>query len=109
MLKAQQDRGGIPRYLNLMIANKGGAVDAARNDVGIVYAKNGPIIISAFLSTTKEVNWTWDNPGQLMIGRSPKQLSTPGNSTLRIQHFDLAAWCIAFHVARAAGVQREHL
>ncbi len=75
MLKAQQDRGGIPRYLNgLTIANKGGAVDAARNDVGIVYAKNGPIIISAFLSTTKEVNWTWDNPGQLMIGKLSKAI-----------------------------------
>lgn len=75
MLKAQQDRGGIPRYLDgLTVANKGGAVDAARNDVGIVYAKNGPIIISAFLSTTKEVNWTWDNPGQLMIGKLSKAI-----------------------------------
>ncbi len=75
ILKAQQDRGGIPRYLDgLTVANKGGAVDAARNDVGIVYAKNGPIIISAFLSTTKDVNWTWDNPGQLMIGKLSKAI-----------------------------------
>ena len=75
MLKAQQDRGGIPRYLDgLTIANKGGAVDAARNDVGIVYAKNGPIIISAFLSTTKDVNWSWDNPGQLLIGKLSKAI-----------------------------------
>jgi beta-lactamase class A len=75
MLKAQQDRGGIPRYLgDLTVANKGGAVDAARNDVGVVYAKNGPIVISAFLSTTKDVNWNWDNPGQLMIGKLAKAI-----------------------------------
>jgi beta-lactamase class A len=75
MLKAQQDRGGIPRFLDgLTIANKGGAVDAARNDVGVVYAKNGPIIISAFLSTNKEVNWSWDNPGQLVIGKLSKAI-----------------------------------
>lgn len=75
MLKAQQDRGGIPRYLgDLPVAIKGGAVDAARNDVGIVYAKNGPIVISAFLSTTPDVNWTVDNPGQIMIGKLAKAI-----------------------------------
>jgi beta-lactamase class A len=75
MLKAQQDRGGIPRYLgDLTVAIKGGAVDAARNDVGIVYAKNGPIVISAFLSTNKDVNWTVDNPGQIMIGKLAKAI-----------------------------------
>jgi beta-lactamase class A len=75
ILKAQQDRGGIPRYLgDLPVAIKGGAVDAARNDVGIVYAKNGPIVISAFLSTTPDVNWTVDNPGQIMIGKLAKAI-----------------------------------
>lgn len=74
-LKAQQDRGGIPRYLgDLTFAGKSGAVDAARNDVGVVYAKNGPIIISAYLSTTKDVNWTVDNPGQIMIGKLAKAI-----------------------------------
>lgn len=75
ILKAQQDRGGISRYLgDLTVASKSGAVDAARNDVGIVYAKNGPIIISAYLSTTKDVNWLWDNPGQITIGKLSKAI-----------------------------------
>jgi len=75
ILKAQQDRGGIPRDLgDLTVANKSGAIDAARNDVGIVYAKNGPIVISVFLSTTKDVNWLYDNPGQIMIGKLAKAI-----------------------------------
>ncbi len=65
MLKNQMDRDAIPRYLgNLEVANKTGALDQVRNDVGIVYAKNGPIIISAFTYDNADQSWTPDNTAQ---------------------------------------------
>lgn len=71
MLKDQFDRDDIPRFLNpsLTVANKTGALDDVRNDVGIVYAPNGPIIISAFTYDNADQSWTSDNSAQVLIGR----------------------------------------
>jgi beta-lactamase class A len=70
MLKNQSDRSSIPRYLgDLVIANKTGALDAARNDVAIVYAPDGPIIISAFTYDNADQSWTVDNAGQVLIAK----------------------------------------
>jgi beta-lactamase class A len=73
MLKNQTDRDSIPRYLgNLTVANKTGALDDVRNDVAIVYAPRGPIIISAFTHDNRDMSWTADNAAQLLIGRMAK-------------------------------------
>lgn len=70
MLENQQDQTGIPRYLpGLTVGNKTGAVDYVRNDVGVVYAKNGPIVISIFTHDKKDDRWTVDNPAYLIIAR----------------------------------------
>jgi beta-lactamase class A len=70
MLENQQDQTGIPRYLpGLTVGNKTGAVDYVRNDVGVVYAKNGPIVISVFTHDNKDDRWTIDNPAYLTIAR----------------------------------------
>jgi len=75
MLKNQSDRGGIPRYLgSLTIANKTGALDASRNDVAIVYAAHGPIIISAFTYNNKDQSWTVDNSPQILIAKMAKTI-----------------------------------
>jgi beta-lactamase class A len=75
MLKNQQDRDSIPRYLgNLEVANKTGSLDEVRNDVAIVYAKNGPIVISAFTYGNRDQSWTPDNAAQLLIGRMAKAI-----------------------------------
>ena len=75
MLKNQTEREGIPRYLgDLTVASKGGAVDAARNDVGIVYAKDGPIVISVFTYDNKDQSWTPDNAGRLLIAKISKAI-----------------------------------
>jgi beta-lactamase class A len=76
MLKNQTEREGISRYLggDLTVASKGGAIDAARNDVGIVYAKNGPIIISVYTYNNKDQRWTPDNPGRLLIASVSKAI-----------------------------------
>lgn len=73
MLKNQTDQAGIPRYLRgIEVANKTGALDDVRNDVAIVYAKNGPIVISAFTYDNADQSWTPDNAGQLLMGRLAK-------------------------------------
>lgn len=74
MLKNQQDRDGIPRYIGDEVANKTGALDNVRNDVGIVYAKNGPLIISAFTYDNTDQSWTSDNAGQVLIGKLAKTI-----------------------------------
>lgn len=74
MLKNQQDRAGIPRYLRVSVANKTGALDNVRNDVGIVYAKSGPVIISEFTYDNQDQSWTPDNSAQLIMAKLAKTI-----------------------------------
>ena len=48
ILAGQQVRDGIARHApeDLRVASKSGALDALRSDVGIVYAKGGPIAMA---------------------------------------------------------------
>jgi beta-lactamase class A len=80
IMKNQQDRDKIPRYLETAdttveastIANKTGSEDDVRNDVGIVYTKHGPIVISAFTYDNKDQSWTVDNTAEVFIGKLAK-------------------------------------
>lgn len=59
-------RNGIPHFLEdadttevaSHIANKTGSLDRVRNDVGIVYTKTGPLVISAFTYDNADTSWT---------------------------------------------------
>ncbi len=71
-LDAQQHRDGIPRLLPpaCRYGGKTGAVDAVRNDVGIVTTPDGGEIVMAFYcSRMPQPLWTADNPGLLAIAR----------------------------------------
>jgi beta-lactamase class A len=82
MLKVQSDRAGIPRYLEKLdttegdsaIANKTGAIDQARNDVGALFTQHGTIIISAFTHDNADTSWTPDNQGQLLIAKMARTI-----------------------------------
>lgn len=88
MLKSQFYRNSIPRYLETqdttegesMIANKTGALDAVRNDVGVVFTKpsssgsRGPIVISEFTYANQDQSWTPDNQGEVVMARFAKQI-----------------------------------
>lgn len=74
MLKNQSDRDAIPRYLSVDVANKTGAVNGVRNDVAVVYAKGGPIVISAFTYDNKDDRWTSDNKALLLMARIAKTI-----------------------------------
>jgi beta-lactamase class A len=68
ILKRQRDHDGLGRDMkDVTIANKSGALDTLRSDVGIIYSKHGPIAMAVTVDDMREVNWTPDNPGLLLI------------------------------------------
>jgi beta-lactamase class A len=80
MLRVQMDRDGIPRYLESLdttvgqsaVANKTGALDHVRNDVGAVFTPKGTIILSIFTHDNENTSWTADNPALILIARIAK-------------------------------------
>lgn len=68
VLKRQRDHDGIGRDMkDITIANKAGALDHLRSDVGIVYSKRGPIAMAITVEDIPEIDYTADNPGNLLI------------------------------------------
>ncbi len=84
MLRNQFYRDGIPRYIEGLdstdsasaIANKTGAVDESRNDVGLVASKNGLIVISAFTYENADHSWSSDDEGDLTIAKLSRAIVT---------------------------------
>ncbi len=70
ILKRQQDHNGIPRRMGeTPVANKTGALDHLRSDVGIVYSKGGRIAIAITCDDIPQVDWSSDNPGLMLIAK----------------------------------------
>ena len=77
MLRHQQDRDSLPRYIEAIdtseegsaIGNKTGALDQVRNDVAVIATKNGPIVIAAFTWDNTDQRWTGDNEAEKTLGR----------------------------------------
>jgi beta-lactamase class A len=77
MLKVQFYRNSIPRYLEKLdttegdsaIANKSGALDHVRNDVGAVTTKQGTIILSEFTHDNADTSWTPDNEAEVLMAK----------------------------------------
>jgi beta-lactamase class A len=75
ILKRCRDDCGIRRRLNgIPVANKTGALDALRSDVGIVYAKTGRIAMAITVDGMVPAGYTPDNPGCLLIADLAKLL-----------------------------------
>ncbi|MGA7885292.1 MAG: serine hydrolase [Acidobacteriaceae bacterium] len=80
MLRTQSDRDGIPRYLESLdttegqsaIANKTGAIDHARSDVGAIYTPKGVIVLSVYTHDNENTSWTADNPALILIAKIAK-------------------------------------
>ncbi len=77
MLRNQQDRDSLPRYLETLdtsengsaIANKTGALDAVRNDVALISTKAGPVVISAFTYDNADQRWNGDNEAEITLAK----------------------------------------
>jgi beta-lactamase class A len=80
MLRNQQDRDSLPRYIESMdtsehgsaIANKTGALDQVRNDVALIATKAGPIVIAAFTFQNSDQRWNGDNEGEITLAKVGK-------------------------------------
>jgi beta-lactamase class A len=80
MLRNQQDRDSLPRYIETLdtsetgsaIGNKTGALDQVRNDVALISAKSGPIIIAGFTWDNQDQRWTGDNEAEQTLGKVAK-------------------------------------
>ena len=80
MLRNQQDRDSLPRYIETLdtsetgsaIGNKTGALNQVRNDVAIVSTKAGPIVMAGFTWENADQRWTGDNEAEQTLGRLGK-------------------------------------
>lgn len=80
MLRDQQDRDSLPRYLETLdtseagsaIGNKTGALNQVRNDVALISSKAGPIVIAAFTWENTDQRWTGDNEAEQTLGKLAK-------------------------------------
>ena len=82
MLRSQQDRNSLPRYLETLdtsengsaIANKTGALNEVRNDVALIATKTGPIVVAAFTQENQDQRWTGDNEAEQTLGKLAKAI-----------------------------------
>jgi len=82
MLRNQQYRNLVPHFIETsdtseglsLIGNKTGSLDQVRNDVAVVYSKNGPIIISAFTYENEDKSWNNDNAAELLVAHIAKSI-----------------------------------
>jgi beta-lactamase class A len=75
IMKRCRDESGIRRHMgSTEIANKTGALDALRSDVGIVYSKGGPIAMAITVDDMPKIDYSLDNVGSLLISDLAKIL-----------------------------------
>lgn len=101
ILKKQQDRDGILRLIAfgdasegatpIEFAGKSGALDKVRNDVGLLYAKQGPYAFAIFCYDSPDQRWSPENRALLAVARLAK---------LIYDHFE-------GNVAKPAGVSKR--
>ncbi|MEJ5369788.1 MAG: serine hydrolase [Bryobacteraceae bacterium] len=76
ILERQQYKDGIGRKLAAYkVASKSGALDALRSDVGIVTMPHGKVAMAITVDGMKQVDYTEDNPGLLLIARLARLLA----------------------------------
>ena len=75
VLKRQQDNDCIRRkFQDVPVANKSGALDALRSDVGIVYSPRGRVALAITCDGMPEINYGPDNAGAVLIADLAKLL-----------------------------------
>lgn len=74
MKRCRDDYGIRRRVGDVPVANKTGALDALRSDVGIVYSKGGRIAMAITVDGLPKIDYGPDNAGCLMIAELAKML-----------------------------------
>jgi len=75
LMKREQHRDGIGRAIaDTEMATKAGALNRLRSDVGIIYTKQGRILMAITCDDMPEIIWSEENPGYLMLSRLSRLL-----------------------------------
>jgi beta-lactamase class A len=75
LLKREKYSNGLFRWnWKLTVANKTGALDLLRSDVGLIYTPRGRIAVAVTCDDMPEPDWTDDNPALLLMSRLSKIL-----------------------------------
>jgi beta-lactamase class A len=77
IMKKQATRDGLPRRFEaagIEVADKPGALDHLRSDVGIVYTKAGPVALAITCEEIPKIDWSPDNSGYLFIADASKMI-----------------------------------
>lgn len=84
ILKKQRDQDQIPRFITydaqgidsagVQVADKTGALDDVRNDVGLVFTRKGTYAMAIFAWGSPDRRWTPDNTATLLNARIAKTL-----------------------------------
>lgn len=82
MLRNQQTRDKLPRYLETLdtsetgsaIGNKTGELNQVRNDVALISTKAGPVVIAGFTWDNEDQRWSGENEAEKMLGRLGKTI-----------------------------------
>jgi beta-lactamase class A len=71
MLRANQDYTKLNRWLpdSIVVAHKTGEVDQSRNDCGILYGPQAPVIVCAMTRENRDTSYGVDNPANLLMAR----------------------------------------
>ncbi len=71
ILQRQQQRLGIGRHpqSGVSYANKPGALDRLRSDIGLIRSAGGSLALAITCDQLPETNWSVDNPASLLIAR----------------------------------------
>ena len=76
ILKKQRDHDGLGRNMkDVTVANKSGALDHLRSDVGLLYSPGGPVAMAVTVDEMPEPDWSPDNPGEFLIARLSEVVS----------------------------------
>jgi D-alanyl-D-alanine carboxypeptidase (penicillin-binding protein 5/6)/beta-lactamase class A len=75
-LKKCSDKDCFPRFLpeTVKLAHKTGAVSDARTDSGILYFKEGPVVLCVLTNKNEDKRWAQDNAGSLLCAKVAKEV-----------------------------------
>src|SRR5262245_56673206 len=73
-MKKCDDKDKFTRFLpaGTVVAHKTGSVNEARTDAGILYLKQGPVVLCVLTSQNDDKTWTPDNAGNLLCAKVAK-------------------------------------
>ena len=63
-----------PRWVGYKVANKTGALDRVRNDVGLVSSPDGDFVLSLFAQDSEDQRWTPDNEAAVALAHLAQAL-----------------------------------